>query len=72
MAERGLKMRRKRKDKQSLLKANQMFHLISTLFPLEKGGMGVLGGDDEDLPGFHFLLSCPLTGEPKHLALAFP
>lgn len=68
MVEGGLKLRRERKDKWSLLKAKQMFHLISTLFPWGKGGVGVLGGDDSYLPGFHFLLGCPVTGDLRPLA----
>ena len=60
MAEGRLKLRRGRKDKWSLLKARKMFHLVFTLFPWENGKAGALG---DSLPGLHFPLSCPVTGD---------
>lgn len=32
----------------------------------------MLGGKDDDLPGFHFLLSCPVTRDLERLSLSFP
>lgn len=32
----------------------------------------MLGGKDDDLPGFHFLLSCPVTGNLERFSLSFP
>lgn len=32
----------------------------------------MLRGKDDDLPGFHFLLSCPVTGDLERLSLSSP